>query len=218
MYEQPPGPSDVIHISLPSIVRVNCAAMFRNKKNWEIAEEAIDDWMRKNSPDQFNEPEFAGYQWKELFLPQDTVLRTTFNGKHHYSHVQGDRIMYEKKALSPSGFANAVGGVRRNAWKCVWVLLPHTGHWQLADRMRVRRRPVSVRKSTHGARPPAAPPAVKQAQHADPKEKAAPTPRPAQARPSAPAFARWASRRKPRRLLGGGMHALVSLLRHARRE
>jgi hypothetical protein len=52
-------------------------------------------------------PATSGYQWKHLFLPNGTLLRTIFN---------------DRKIISPSGFANAVGGVQRNAWKAIPAL------------------------------------------------------------------------------------------------
>jgi len=152
MYEHPPGDSDVVYLPMRQIINLNLACMIHRRLNWEIAAEAIDEWLRKHSPDSCGEPEFAGYQWKGLFLPHDTVLRTAFGGKHHHCHVEGERIMYQGQSLSPSGFVGAVGGVRRNAWKSIWVLLPDAKHWQLADHMRVRRQAPRPRSAAQGAR------------------------------------------------------------------
>lgn len=152
MYEHPPGDSDVVYLPMRQIINLNLACMIHRRLNWEIAAEAIDEWLRKHSPDSCGEPEFAGYQWKGLFLPHETVLRTAFGGKHHHCHVEGERIVYQGQSLSPSGFVGAVGGVRRNAWKSIWVLLPDAKHWQLADHMRVRRQAPRPRSAALGAR------------------------------------------------------------------
>lgn len=163
MQKQHPTAGDFIEVSLKQFIAVSGAAMRRDKANWEIVEEAIDHWLRKQEPSAVGEPEFAGYQWKNLFLPHGTVLRTAYNGKNVHCHVEDDRITYEGKAVSPSGFVSAVGGIRRNAWKSIWLLLPDAKHWQLADHMRVRRRrPPKAHTRAHDARsrvtPGAAPP------------------------------------------------------------
>jgi hypothetical protein len=106
------------------------------KEEWEIAEEAINEWTRRHNPEALATIGYAGYQWKQLFLPTGTVLRTVFGGKNYHCTVDGDHILYQDKAVSPSGFVNAVGGIRRNAWRCTWILFPDTKHWALADTLR----------------------------------------------------------------------------------
>ncbi|HEU4776078.1 MAG TPA: hypothetical protein VFS95_04580 [Telluria sp.] len=186
MQKQHPTAGDFIEISLKQLIAVRYAAMLRDKANWEIVEEAIDHWLRKQEPSAVGEPEFAGYQWKNLFLPHGTVLRTAYNGKNVHCHVENDRITYEGKAVSPSGFVSAVGGIRRNAWKSIWLLLPDAKHWQLADHMRVRRRrPPKARTRSYeagsrtapaGAPTPAIAAAAATMQRADPGQHGAPPP------------------------------------------
>lgn len=106
---------------------------------WEIGAAAIRDWLARNAPESFAMPTTSGYQWKHVFLPKGTVLRTVFDGTNYHAHVEGDRILHEGAATTPSRFANAVSGVRRNAWKVIWVLLPNTSTWKLADELRPRR-------------------------------------------------------------------------------
>jgi hypothetical protein len=119
-----------------------------DKEDWEIAADAVNDWVRRNSPDAIAMPATNGYQWKQLFLPNGTLLRTIFNGKNHHCLVEGDQILYEGRAMSPSGFVNAIGGIRRNAWKSLWILLPDTTTWKLADSMRTKKRRVHTRKTS----------------------------------------------------------------------
>ncbi|HEY0063313.1 MAG TPA: hypothetical protein VGC21_14435 [Telluria sp.] len=152
MRKHHPDPFDRIPVSKDVLMRLGCAEMMGPLDNWEIVEEAVDEWMRKHRPEAAGEPEFAGYQWKSLFLPDGTVLRTVFAGKSHHCRVDQHQIMYDGKAVSPNGFVSAVGGVRRNAWKSIWLLLPDTKHWQRADAMRVRRQPVASRRLPVGAR------------------------------------------------------------------
>ena len=116
------------------------------KEDWEIATEAIDEWLRRHEPDALSMPAVKGYQWKSLFLPDGTLLRTVFGRKNHHCLVESDAIVHDGKPVSPSLFVNAVGGVRRNAWRSIWILLPHTDQWQLADTLRIRARPARERK------------------------------------------------------------------------
>ncbi|MES2324984.1 MAG: hypothetical protein V4633_22235 [Pseudomonadota bacterium] len=116
-------------------------ATFFELEFWEIGSMAIRDWLANNQPQAIALPAVAGYQWKNVFLPNGTVLRTVFNGKNFHCHVKDDGIKYEGKEVSPSGFANAAGGTRRNAWKVVWVLMPNTSTWTLAGELRGKRRP-----------------------------------------------------------------------------
>ena len=109
------------------------------KETWEIAAAAIREWLVRHAPDSFTMPTTSGYQWKQLFLPDGTLLRTIFNGKNFHCLVEGDHIRYNGEITSPSGFANAVGGVRRNAWKVIWVLFPNTSVWKLAGSLRAKK-------------------------------------------------------------------------------
>jgi hypothetical protein len=123
------------------------------KEDWEIAAEAIDEWMRRHDPDALALTVATGYQWKNLFLPNGTLLRTVFGGKNHHCLVEVDRIFYNGQAVSPTGFANAVGGIRRNAWRSIWILFPDSNDWKLADNLRTRERPRRARKSAAGSQP-----------------------------------------------------------------
>lgn len=79
-----------------------------------------------------------GFQWKTLFLPEGTVLRTSLGDKVEFAKVIGDRIISDDGAtLTPSMFANrhAKG---RNAWRFVWLRFPGDDCWVRADECRVR--------------------------------------------------------------------------------
>jgi hypothetical protein len=115
------------------------------KEIWEIGAAAIRDWVVRNDPDSIAMPATAGYQWKSLFLPNGTLLRTVFNGKNFHCLVEEDHILYDGKPVSPSGFANAVGGVRRNAWKVIWILFPNSSVWKLAGTLRAKKTPLPSR-------------------------------------------------------------------------
>lgn len=139
----PPPQSMQLPISLESyrmLLSASCDSGFE-KEDWEIGEIAIQEWMVRHSPNAFKMPETSGYQWKHLFLPNGTLLRTVFNGKNYHCLVEQDRLIYEAAATSPSRFANAAGGINRNAWKVIWVLFPNTRTWKLAASLRPQKRP-----------------------------------------------------------------------------
>jgi hypothetical protein len=108
------------------------------QETWEITEQAIDEWTRRHNPEALAATAYSGYQWKQLFLPSGTVLRTVFGGKNFHCTVDGDQILFQGQPVSPSGFVNAAGGIRRNAWRCAWILFPGTTQWALADTLRLR--------------------------------------------------------------------------------
>jgi len=159
-----PKPEATIPISLAvrHLLIGGSAATGWDKEDWEIAEEAINEWTRRHNPDALAASAMTGYQWKSQFLPDGTVLRTVFNGKNHHCRVEDDRILYKEKAVSPSGFVNAVGGIRRNAWRCTWILFPDSKEWRLADSLRTRQRPPRTHRPQSGLQqaPPAQPAAV----------------------------------------------------------
>ena len=65
-----------------------------------------------------------GYQWKSVFLPDGTVLRSWCHGQHNYAHVKGDQIIYEGRAVSPNQFARAFARTTRNAWADLYIRRP----------------------------------------------------------------------------------------------
>ncbi|MES2297443.1 MAG: hypothetical protein V4582_10390 [Pseudomonadota bacterium] len=145
-------------------------------EDWEIAAQAIDEWMRRHAPDTIPMPATKGYQWKQLFLPVGTLLRTVFGGKNHHCVVEGDQILFNGQTVSPSGFVNAIGGIRRNAWRCTWILFPESKEWKLADTLRTRERPHRDRKHMGVARAATAGPSCPEGRSAPIAHVADPTP------------------------------------------
>jgi hypothetical protein len=107
---------------------------------WEIGAAAIREWLARNDPESFGMPAVNGYQWKSVFLPNGTVLRTVFGGKNYHCRVEGDAIVYNNDRVSPAGFVNAAGGVRRNAWKALWILFPNSSVWRSAGSLRPKKK------------------------------------------------------------------------------
>lgn len=79
-----------------------------------------------------------GFQWKSIFLPDGTRLRTSYCHTTEYARVIGDHIVSDDGTrLSPSRFANrhAKG---RNAWRFVWLRFPGDDYWSRAADCRSR--------------------------------------------------------------------------------
>lgn len=87
----------------------------------------------------------AGYQWKQVFLPEGTRLRASFGRAPYHAVVRGGDIRCGEQALSPSAFANLKGSGNRNAWKAVWLLFPGSEQWVLADTCRAQQKAVIAR-------------------------------------------------------------------------
>ncbi len=77
-----------------------------------------------------------GYQWKQLFLPNGTELRSTFCGKSTYAKVQDESIICDDAPTMPSRLANASGCGTRNAWQNIWLKFPGDSTWKLARKCR----------------------------------------------------------------------------------
>jgi hypothetical protein len=149
MKAQHPTPSMTLPISLEIYQQLTSASFQTGfeKEDWEIAAVAIREWMTRNNAESFKMPPTSGYQWKHIFLPNGTLLRTIFSGKNHHCLVEQDQILYNGKATSPSGFANSVGGINRNAWQVIWILFPNAQTWKLAADLRPKSR---LPKRTNG--------------------------------------------------------------------
>lgn len=77
-----------------------------------------------------------GYQWKNLFLPNETQIRMQYKGTYFYARVEDDKIVYLGKPVSPGSFANAIAGNSRNAWRDIWIKRPEDKEWKLAGECR----------------------------------------------------------------------------------
>lgn len=113
----------------------------------DVVCEAVRAWMKPaaaagQQPATVSE---TGYQWKEVFLPEGTKLRTCFGGQSWFAVVEGAEIRYGGHAISPSRFANLQGSGNRNAWKAVWLRLPGSEEWLLADVCRSARKAAIAR-------------------------------------------------------------------------
>ena len=83
-----------------------------------------------------NGPSLRGVQWKNLFLPDGTRLRTVYRGVVEFAKVAHDRIVTDEGAVvTPSQFANR-RTQGRNAWRFIWLRFPGEECWVSAQACR----------------------------------------------------------------------------------
>ena len=88
-----------------------------------------------------------GFQWKNVFLPEGTALRTSYCNTIEFAKVEGNQVVADDGAkLTPSLFANrrAKG---RNAWRFVWLRFPGNDYWVRAGTCRMRHQERQSRQS-----------------------------------------------------------------------
>jgi hypothetical protein len=108
--------------------------------------EAIDNYIKAPAAQQQPAaPSEAGYQWKQVFLPEGTRLRASFGKQPYYATVEGAQIKYGEHAVSPSCFANLHGSGNRNGGKAIWLRFPGSDEWLLADVCRSARKAAIAR-------------------------------------------------------------------------
>ena len=109
-----------------------------------LAGAAIAKWIadaRRRAAESDPKP-LPGYQWKAIFLPTGTQLKTIVRGRTFHAVVEGDQVVHDGQAVTPHEFANMFGVSGRNAWRDVWLYLPYEPVWQPA---------ATIRKKTRGA-------------------------------------------------------------------
>ncbi|MFC0167336.1 hypothetical protein ACFFKC_04515 [Pseudoduganella danionis] len=77
-----------------------------------------------------------GYQWKTVFLPEGTILRSWSYGEHNYAEVIGDQIIHQGRSVSPNQFARSFARSMRNAWIDLSIRRPGEHHYTIASRLR----------------------------------------------------------------------------------
>lgn len=97
---------------------------------------ALERWLAANGETLTAAAEMRGYQWKTLFLPEGTVLRSWSYGEHNYACVEGDKIMHEGASVTPNQFARSFARTARNAWFDLSVRRPGDKHFKIASRLR----------------------------------------------------------------------------------
>lgn len=104
----------------------------------EALNSALDFWLDAKTalPPGADPAQPRGYQWKSLFLPEGTVLRSWSYGDHNYARVEGDKIMHEGRSVSPNEFARLFARTARNAWFDLSVRRPGDKRFTMASVLR----------------------------------------------------------------------------------
>lgn len=100
---------------------------------------AIELWLREQSllAKGSDPASVRGYQWKTLFLPEGTEIRSWSYGEHNYARVVGDDIIHQGRAVTPNQFAQSFARTTRNAWTDLYVRRPEDKQFRLAHRLRL---------------------------------------------------------------------------------
>jgi hypothetical protein len=104
----------------------------------EIVGQALYAWIAADQAARSAEPREAlhGYQWKSLFLPTGTVLRTVVRKQQFVARVEDDALLADGHAITPAQFVSGTHGYCCSAWTSIWLLFPGTTEWVRADRVR----------------------------------------------------------------------------------
>lgn len=96
---------------------------------------AVRYWLDAEQPSAApNEESGHGYQWKTVFLPDGTVLRSPCGAA--MARVDRDHIIHEGRAVTPNQFAQAGADSVRNAWKVILVRRPGERRFKPASLLR----------------------------------------------------------------------------------
>jgi hypothetical protein len=104
----------------------------------EAVTSAIELWLAEQARLQAgaDPASVRGYQWKTLFLPEGTVLRSWSYGENNHARVEGDQIVHDGRSVSPNEFAQSFARSTRNAWTDLYIRRPADKQFMLASRLR----------------------------------------------------------------------------------
>lgn len=115
---------------------------------------AVELWLCEQHCPHPGRSSLHGYQWKSLFLPEGSRLRSWSYGEHNYAEVVGDQIIHNGRAVSPNQFARSFARSNRNAWSDLSVRRPGDKKWTVASRLRMELA-TEQRRAELAATPPA---------------------------------------------------------------
>ncbi|MHA4871244.1 hypothetical protein ACXZ1M_26500 [Duganella sp. PWIR1] len=125
-------------LQLPTHILLELVDQLKRRGGTQDLSEAITGAVQFWLADQKKQPKTGdpnglhGYQWKCLFLPEGTVLRSWSYGEHNYACVEGDHIIHQGKEVSPNQFARSFARTNRNAWDDLFIRRPGDKQFKLA--------------------------------------------------------------------------------------
>ena len=101
----------------------------------EIVGQALYAWLAADQAARGPAPveTLHGYQWKSLFLPAGTILRTVVRKRQFVARVDGDLLIQDGQETTPAQFATRAHGYCCSAWTSIWLLFPGATEWVRAD-------------------------------------------------------------------------------------
>lgn len=116
-----------VTVQLPTYLLQELIARLRRDRGTQDMSEgvahALRYWLDAEQPSAAPDQESGhGYQWKTVFLPDGTLLRSSCGGAT--ARVELDHIIHQGRAVTPNQFAQAGAGSVRNAWKVILVRRP----------------------------------------------------------------------------------------------
>lgn len=104
-----------------------------------LIDHCIEDFLDRTEDD-WSDHEISadGYYWGQVFLPENTELRTKYHGEWLVSTVRNGKILYLGKSFeSPGKACNAMrGNTSNNAWITLEIKRPQDIGFRLADKFR----------------------------------------------------------------------------------
>jgi hypothetical protein len=145
----------VLHLQLPASLarRLNEAAAVRSVSVEQVAIDVIQGAFPYSSVNQANTEGEAtrGYRWKNVFLPEGTLLYFNYLGTQHLAAIVDAKFTHDGKAMSPSEFVNRISGATRNAWRDIWIKRPNDSRWASALDLRREVSKAELSDSSHTA-------------------------------------------------------------------
>ncbi|MGZ3182889.1 MAG: hypothetical protein ACXU8N_10640 [Telluria sp.] len=134
------------HIEFPQVLHLNLELhLFSTGRPDDVNQFIIDlveRWLavdKERHALKSNGPALQGYQWKDLFLPNGTALRTSLGGNTKYARVVGEHVVMDDRRVTPSRFASEGAAPGRNAWRFIWLRFPGDEQWIRASDARRER-------------------------------------------------------------------------------
>ena len=166
-------------LSTPTLLRLieYLRTRSESKDVSEALNTALEFWLdaQNELPRGADPAGIRGYQWKSLFLPEGTILRSWSYGEHNYACVEGDKIIHDGRSVSPNQFARHFSRTARNAWFDLSVRRPGDKQYKMAGLLRKE----LAQQNINPDRSPSAPsdiPASRNDAPAVPQQNAAPIP------------------------------------------
>ncbi|MGZ3183654.1 MAG: hypothetical protein ACXU8N_14550 [Telluria sp.] len=136
---------ETVTIMLPAELHMDIRRYLYDMRSQEAPDEvvarAVEMWLH-HARQQVHAPPrdvVRGYQWKSLFLPNGTHLRTRRDGEELYAIVENEHIRCNDSVVSPNQFVNGDASHGRNAWREIHLLMPGHTQWHRADFWRKHR-------------------------------------------------------------------------------